>query len=171
MWKTWPELLFMFLEAYKTACEQHWLYVRLNKVQFENHRSGGTLSSVYPSRLLLFSQKLLWVEQEWCMILKALLIRAAIWTYCICAKKTLLKEAEWQSIDGIQRESNTCNDGEQDQKTCAKWASCKPSFASSLLHSYSTALLSFFPHSLSPVQIHSIFIEQVCFSGGGFGVF
>ncbi len=38
----------------------------------------------------------------------------------VCAKSTLLKEAERQSIDGIQKESNTGNDGEQDQKTCAK---------------------------------------------------
>lgn len=63
----------------------------------------------------------------------------------VCAKSTLLKEAERQSIDGIQKESNTGNDGERDQKTCAKWASRKPCFASSLLHSYSTALLSFLP--------------------------
>lgn len=34
----------------------------------------------------------------------------------VCAKNTLLKEGKWQSIDGIQRESNTGNDGEQDQK-------------------------------------------------------
>ncbi len=120
---------------------------------------------------VLFPNSFEYVEREWCMILKAFLIQAAIRTYSICAKNTLLKEGKWQSIDGIQRESNTGNDGEQDQKTCAKWASRKPSFASSLLHSYSTALLSFFPHSLSLVQIHSIFIELVCFSGGGFGVF
>lgn len=84
-------------------------YMLVIKVQFENHRSGRTLSSVYPSFFLFFSKSALNMSSRsdtW--------FRRRFWFelphgHTVCAKNTLLKEGELQSIDGIQR------------KQCRRW--------------------------------------------------
>lgn len=153
-------IIFFFL-TYNTAC-----YMLVIKVQFENHRSGRTLSGVYPSCFLFFSKSALSMSSRsdtW--------FRRLFWfelPYSVCkehaSKGRWIAKYWWDTEKAMQAMM------ESRIKRRAKWASHKPSFASSLLHSYSTALLSFSPHSLSLVQMHSAFIELVYFMGG-VGVF
>lgn len=114
-------------------------YVHVNKVQFENHRSGRTLSSVYPSCLLFFSKTALSISSQSDTWFRRL-FRFVLLHGHMCKKHgRRIAKYWWDTEKAIQAMM------ESRIKRRAKWASHKPSFASTLLHSYSAALLSFPP--------------------------